>query len=502
MRILALHDIDSVATLLTELTAITEVEASSVPNIEKFKEYLDRYQFDAVFILDKFFPSALEILFNHKNQPLAVGIFYTDEESLTPFLNLGLNETNIETIPFNPLGYFVKVKTLVNTTREIKEALKGGVDTFDFYKHGLFNLLNVLTKTGKDLFVSVKDLEEEQILYSLRIRNGQVIACNQTIEKVREVNTDDSTPKSIVIGPVTFEDKEVFKGTAHFYRALLGVENQPQPQQQEEKAPSAVVSDIQKPQKVAYLRETLLRERRIYKVPFKGFEIYSQPYEEIRQFTGKEVFAVPLLDERVISNLQLLRVKNRYLKLLASPLVKAKLKLLGFKEENFINFEGSTAVDLPFLGNKFESFIFLPNGVGFSGNLLGSFVSKDVDFMERVFFGHLRVYHYCNITSNERLKSAIEKIEPFKESLHYLIPAYGYAFDKKSLEPAYQIVQNLLIPQEYKPLSEGWSDLAAAYGLNVSTYEEFLKALQTKDSSLLFNLIDDMEVLGLVPFEF
>ena len=494
MKILVLHNLEEVAKLLTEITMITEVEASSVPNLEKFKEYLDKYKFEAVYILDDFADEALELLIRHRNKSAAIGILLRSADNVTKFLRLGVAEINIETIPFNPLSFFVKVRALLKTIQYIKNALKQGINSFDFFRHGLFNLLNILTLTDKTLFVSVKDLEEEKILYSLKVRNGQVISCNQDLEKIVEINSDDTIPKSIEIGSVTFEDRYIFKDTAEFYKALLGLEMSTEE--------VVITAPEVKPQKVEFIKENPFRERRIYKFDYEGFTVYSQPYEGLRSFTGKEFFAVPLLDEKVLSNLQLLRVKNRNLKLIAPQIVKNRLKLYGFTENNFVNFEGVKTIDTPYLGSKFEGFIFFPNGISVSGNLFGSFVSKDVETLDRIFFSHLRIYHHSNISSNEKLKVALEKLKPFKDNIYYILPTYGYPIDQTLTGSVFEVLNSLSIPEGYRTLLEGWKDLSSAYGIEVETFDEFLKILEEKDGTLLFNLINDMEVLGIVPFEF
>ena len=473
---------------------ITEVEASSVPNLEKFKEYLDKYKFNAVFILDNFLLEALEILIRHKNHPAGIGILLQDEENLSKYVRLGLAETNIETIPFNPLGFFVKIRALLQTVQYLKDSLNKGVKSFDFFRHGLFNLLNTLTTTDKTLFVSVKDLEEDRILYSLRIRNGQVVSCNQPLGKVAEINSDDAIAKSIEIGPVPFEDKFIFKDTADFYRNLLDLEIKT------EEVPATITEA--KPQKVEFIKENPFRERRIYKFDYKGYTIYSQPYENFRNLTGSEIFAVPMLDEKIISTLQLLRVRNRNMKLIAPEIIKNRLKFYGFEKGNFVNLEGVKTIDTPFLGSKFEGFIFFPSGVGISGNLFGSFVSREEEFLSRVFFGHMREFHHANISSNERLKWALGKLKPYKGSLNYIFPVYGYPVNQNLIGAVFEVLNSLSIPQDYRTISEGWRDLVSAYGIEAKSFEDFLKSLEKKDKTLLFNLIDDMEVLGIVPFEF
>ena len=495
MKILVLHNLEEVAKLLTEITMITEVEATSVPNLDKFKEYLDKYKFNGVYILDEFVNDGLETLLRHKKHPTGIGILLQNEENLTKLVRLGLAETNIESIPFNPLSFFVKVRALLKTVQYIEAAIKQGVNSFDFFRHGLFNLLNTLTKTDKSLFVSVKDLEEDKILYSLRVRNGQVISCNKDLEKIAEINSDDTIPKAIEIGPVTFEDRYIFRDTAEFYKTLLELELAPEEE---------IITTVHKtkPQKVEFVKENPFRERRIYKFDFGDYTVYSQPYESIRSFTGKEAFAVPLLDERVLSNLQMLRVKNRKLELIAPNAVKNRLKLLGFSEENFLNLEGVKAFDLPFLGSKFEGFIFFPNGIGVSGNLFGSFVSKDGEFLDRVFFSHVRVYHYANISSNEKLRVAMERLKPYEKYLSYILPVYGYPIDQTTVNGVFDVLNSLNVPEEYKTLYESWKDIASAYGIEAENFDSFLKIVFKNEKSLLFNLIDDMEVFGIVPLEF
>ncbi len=479
---------------MTDITMITEVEVTSVPNIEKFKQYLNRYDFNAAYILDKFFKEAIEILLSSDRYPKAIAIFASEEDGSSKFLRLGITETNLETIPFNPLTLFVRTKTLVKTVQNIELGLKQGVESFDFYRYGLFNVLNTLTKAKSNIFLSVKDLEEEKVLYSLRVRNGQVVSASTETERIAQINTDDSIPKTVAIGPVPHEDKVIFKNTAEFYSALLEVE---------EKAETTAVivpKELPKPELVTKFKENLLRERRVYSLPYREHILYTQ-IPEGGNLEKKALVAVAELSSETLMRLRTHLMKNPDLKLVAPPVVKAKLKSLGFSEKNFLLPEGVKTEDTPFLGSKFEGYILLPEGILITGNLFGSFVSRDVPFLDRIFFSHVRVFHLANVSSSERLRVALEKLEPLKGSLSYIFPSYGYAVDMTLSEAVFEVVSNVDLPLEYRTLSMEWKHLAEAYGIEAGSYEEFLKLLSKKDGALLFNLLDDMEVLGIVPLE-
>ena len=494
MQVLALHNLEDVASLLTDITLITEVDVSSVPNIEKFRQYLNRYKFDAVYILDDFFKDAVEVLLTIPKFPKAILIFLQKEEDISKFLRLGLAETNIETIPFNPLGLFVKTKALLMAMKNIEIALKEGVKEFNYYRIGLFNLLNHLTGTDKNLFVSVRDVEENKTLYSLRIRGGQVVSCSEELEKVVEINLDDSLPKVISLEPVAHEDRYIFRNTAEFYKGLLEIK---------EETPEVVVKEELPPIKeVIFEKENLLRERRIYKFPYKGYTVYTQPPSQINQLEPNALIVCSELTESRTFVLRTLLKRFPNLKIVAPEVVRAKLKLYRFSEKNFETPEGVKTFDFPFLGSKFEGAVFFPNGILITGNLFGSFVSKNAPYLDRIFFSHFRIFHFANISSNERLKGALEKLERVIETTAFIFPAYGYAIDSTLVKGSWEVLNNLSIPNEYAPLSVEWKRIAEAYSINAESYEEFTKFLKEKDSGILFDILDDMEVLGIVPFEF
>jgi len=494
MQVLALHNLEEVASLLTDITLITEVDVSSVPNIEKFQQYLEKYKFDAVYILDDFFKDAIEILLNIPEFPKAILIFVKNEEKISTFLRLGLAETNIETIPFNPLGLFVKTKALLTAMKNIEVALKEGVKEFDYYRIGLFNLLNHFARTNRNVFVSVRDIEEDKTLYSLRIRGGQVVSCSKELDKVVEINLDDSLPKVISLEPVAHEDRYIFRNTAEFYKGLLEIK---------EETPEVVVKEELPPIKeVVFEKENLLREKRIYKFPYKGYTVYTQPPSQINQLEPNALIVCSELTESRTFVLRTLLKRFPHLKIVTPEVVKAKLKLYGFTEENFETLEGVKTFDFPFLGSKFEGAVFFPNGILITGNLFGSFVSKDVPYLDRIFFSHFRVFHFANISSNERLKGALEKVKGIFKVTNFIFPTYGYAIDSTLVKGSWEVLNNLSIPNEYAPLSVEWKRIAEAYGIEAKSYEEFVERLKQKDEAFLFNMLDDMEVLGILPFEF
>jgi len=497
MQVIAFHNLEDVASLLTDITLITEVEVVAVQTLEKFRDYLNKYKFSAAYILDKFFEEAISLLLKEKNYPKAILVLLQNEQALEKFLRLGLSEQNVETIPFNPLALFVKTKALVNLMKNIEISLNQGVKTFDFYRIGLFNFLNYLTSTEKNLFVSVKDIEKDEVLYSLRIVNGQVTGCSLEVAKVASINVDDSIPKTISIEPVEHKDLEIFKDTAEFYSSLLQAEAK-------EEVPKVTVEEKVNVELVSTFRENPFRERRIYRFPYKGYEILTQPPEELKGATLNQnsVVVCSELTERVGLILRTFLRRNPNLKVLAPKLIKLKLKQLGFSENNFLNLEGVRTFDFPFLGSKFEGAVFFPNGILITGNLFGSFVSKDIPFFDRILSNHLKLFHYANISSNERLSSTLNTLEREINGAQYIFPNYGYAIDVTGIETAWGLVKQISIPESYTSLADGWQTLAQAYNIEAASYEEFIKKLEKLDGSIVFALLDDMEVLGILPFEF
>jgi len=496
MKILALYDIEDVAILLTDLTMITEVEVVSVPNIEKFKLYLEKGNFNAIYLLDKFFTEVIGDILSLEKGPRAILIFTPDEEGISKFLRLGISELNIETIPFNPLTLFVKTRSLLENLQKIEYAIKSENVNLDFYRHGLFNLLNIATKLKTTGFITVKDLEEDTVLYSLRLRNGQVVSASKYIEEIIKINIDDAIPKALVIEPVQHEDKEIFNGTADFYKQLLEYEYE-----DVEEFTAFVKPLKEKPQKVLTVKVNPLRERRIYKFPYGDYTVYSQPSDALNEIEDNAVFVVPSLNDGLSAQIRNLLLKKPGAKLYASPLIKGKLQNLGIPDAAFAELPDVQFAEVPFLGERFETIYFFNNGVLVSGNLFGSYVSKDVEFLDRVFTGHLKTFHMANISSNEKLELALEKIKLFVKGASFVLPQYGYPIEGTMVEAAYEILGKIEIPKEYNSIATQWNYLAESYGIDARSYEEFMKKLRELDTGILFNIVDDMEVLGIVPLE-
>ena len=500
MRILAYHDLEGVAKLLTELTFVTEVEVSSVPTFNKFREYLSKYKFNAVILLEKFFLEGIEYILSSPELPKSVAIFLEDEKSMAKFLRLGVAESNLENIPFNPLTFFVKLRNLVNSVNQIKKMLEEGLIQADFYRYGLFNVLNAFSATDKNVFLSVKNAENDEVLYSIRIRNGQVVSTSIELEKIVEINLDDSLPKLIVTEPVTHNDLVVFKNTAEFYKALLetnieetSLKNIPLPS--EAKKPDFTL------QKAGFVRVNPLRERRVYKIPYKGFDLYTQPHENVRNL-NKVIFAVSQIDDYVLSSLRVLKIKGGDFKILTSPLIKSFLKLQGFKENQFINLEGVKIWESPNLGSHLECVIYLPEGVVISGNLFGSYISKDLTYFDRVFSSHLRLYHLANISCKENLEKVVKELEPLMASIYYVVPNYGYAIDAKNIAQIFNLLKDLDFPEEFNTLQDAWGNLQHIFPEKIESYDDLLNVLKRKDPALLFAFIDELDALGIIPFEF
>jgi hypothetical protein len=499
MKILALYDLEDVAVLLTDLTMITEVDVISVPTVDRFKQFLDKGKFNAIYVLDKFFAETADLILSHDNAPPAVLIFVTDEDAINKYLRIGISDLNIETIPFNPLTLFVKTRSLLETLQKIELLLKEKGNILDFYRHGLFNVLNILAKKKESLFLSIKDLEEEKILYTLRIRNGQVMSANRDIEEIVKVNVDDALPKAMVIETVQYEDKALFKGTADFYRQLLEFEIEVE---ETEATPEVtVVPPTEKPQKVVFLKENAFREKRVYKFPYKDWIVYSHPLDTAKGSEDNALFCLTLLNEQTVGLLRGIIMKRPSTKFITSPIIKGKLIGLGIPSKNFVDSEEITAIDLPFLGNKYECAIFFPNGYTLTGNLFGSYVTKESEYLERVFMSHFKIFHQANISSNERLKKALNDLKSILKKSFYILPHYGYAVNNTIRDTAINVLENLDIPLEYSTLSTEWSYLSDTYGINARDFEDFIRKLTAQNSSVLFSILDDMEVLGIVPLE-
>jgi len=493
MKIIALHNLEDVASLLTDVTLITEIEVSSVPNFEKFKKYIKKYSFSAVIVLEDLFTKAVEEILTNPKSPKAVMLLIKNEDEVNRYLRLGITELNIESIPFNPLTLFVKIKGLLSNMAYIRRSIEEGEIEIDFYRYGLFNLLNLLTQTDKTTFLAVKDLDEDKILYSLRVRNGQVVSASVEIEKIAEIHLDDSIPKLVVEEPVTHEDRVLFKNTAEFYKALLEVEEVSQME-----TPVMIKPKVE-PQKVSFIKVNPLRERRIYAFPYKGFKLYTQPFEGIDR-NEKALIAVTQIDDYTLSALRVLKIKGGNFKILTSPSIEGFLKLQGFENSRFFRTEKVEIYEFPFLGSKLECVLFL-EGILISGNLFGSYVSKDSEFFDRIFGGHLRVFHYANISSGEKLSKAMEVLSPILDKAFYIFPNYGYAIDKTAISFVREVLENLSFPEGGNPLSQNWKNLVHILPREVENFDEFMHILRSGDSAILFNLIDEMETLGITPYE-
>ncbi len=494
MKIISLHNLEDVATLLTNLTMITEVDVLSVPNLEKFRQYLSKYQFNAALILEDFLKDGLNILLTNLKYPKAITILIKDENNLGKYLKLGITEANIEPIPFNPLTLFVEIRGLIATINQIKKMIEEGHIEFDFYRYGLFNVLNAFTATDKDLFLTVKDMDEDKVLYSLRIRNGQVVSVSTDLERIVEINTDDSIPKIIVEEPITHEDAVVFNNTADFYNQLMELSMEEKPVE------TVIVKASVEPKKVADVKVNPVRERKIYSFPYRGYTLYTQPYEGVKEL-DKALFAVSQIDDQILSSLRLLKIKGGDYKILTSPLIKSYLEFQGFKEEQFLDLDGVQFFQIPYLGSRLETLIYLPEGVLITGNLFGSYVSRELEFFDRVLSNHLRIYHYANISSNERLKKALEVVDPIRDKIAYIFPNYGYPIESAFVPTVVEILNNLTLPEEFQTLYEGWKNLVHILPREPKSFSEFITLLGKQKPPVLFNIVDEMEVLGIIPYE-
>jgi len=497
MKILALHDNEEVSILLADLAMITEVDVVSAPTLNRFKNFLEKTKFNAVFVLDKFFIPAMEVLLSKKEYPRAVVILIENEDELPKFLRLGVTEVNVETIPFNPLTLLVKTRNLVEVVKKVEFALKTEAPRFDFYRHGLFNVLNVAQRLETTAFLSVKNAEEDELLYSLRLANGEVVSSSAPLSKIVEVNTDDTVPKQIFFGPVQHEDREIFKGTFDFYAKLLLAQPEGETKPLAETAPPPA----EKPRRVLTVRENPFREKRVYAFPWKGRIVYSQPAEGLKP-KANSLVAVPSVGSNTLKEIKRLLLETPSVKFLTSPTIKGRLLAAGvplhaLEEET----EGVETFDLPFLGNKFEAAYYLEGGYLITGNLFGSFVSKEAEFFEKIFAGHLKTYHLANVSSNEKLKTALDLIKPVLKKVSFVLPSYGYAIRAGNLPAALEQLKLVEIPSVYTPLTKEWKTLADAYGIKASGFIDFLSKLSRLDSSILFNIMDDIEVLGIVPLE-
>jgi hypothetical protein len=136
-----------------------------------------------------------------------------------------------------------------------------------------------------------------------------------------------------------------------------------------------------------------------------------------------------------------------------------------------------------------------------SGNLFGSYVSRDIEFFDRVFGGHLRVFHHANISSEEKLTKAMETLSPVLDKAFYIFPNYGYAIDRSSVGFVKEVLSNLSFPEGNNSLSQNWKNLVHILPRPVENFDEFINLLRVGDTAVLFNLVDEMETLGITPYE-
>jgi len=224
---------------------------------------------------------------------------------------------------------------------------------------------------------------------------------------------------------------------------------------------------------------------------------------DIKKFFGDKVAAaVTRLNPSEEENIKKQLNKYPKLKLLTSRVIKEYLIYKGIPESRFLNLDKVESVDLPFLGDRLESFIFFPNGVLITGNLFGSYHSKEVLYLDNVLVNHLRLFHRANITSTERLKHALEILEPYKGAVSYILPNYGYIIDSTALNYVWSLLSKLEISTDFSLLVDNWEELARGYGIKATDYKNFLQLLENQNHSLLFTIIDAMDTLNIVPVEF
>ena len=521
MKIIAFHNREDIAALLEEVEAITQVKIEKVEDIEEFKEKTLKEQFDAIVVLDTFFESAITVALNHPKLSKALCILLQKEEYLNNFLRLGISEANIEYIPFNPLTFLVKVRALQSNTLHIKEAIAKGHINFDFFRFGLFNVLNVFTSTEKSLFLSVKNVETDECLYTLHLEKGQVVGANTDIERIIEINLDDSIPKRIVKDPLEYEDKVSFKDTIQFYRALLKgkiteevkvtpiedkrenicstTDHKPSTEEVEEILEEALREF--EPVRIESVRINPLREKRIYSFPYKRYLIFTQPYEGLGG--GKNaVCAIPYMDGDILRLVKVLKVKHKKLKFLTCPLIKNYLKLHGFTEENFAPTTDVAVYQFPFLSTKLECAFQFYNGVLITGNLFGSFVSKNSSYLNNELLSHFRLFHRANISSKEKLTEALEVLSYIFGNIQFILPAFGYPIASDFINIAKEELQNLEFPKNILYVEESFNEIRKILKKPVKDFNELVEALKKGKPSTIFDFLNKLEQLEVVPFEF
>jgi len=526
MKILAFHNREDIAALLADVEQITQVKIETAHNIKEFEKKAKGGDFDVAVVWDDFFIPAMGALLSDKKAPKTVCVLLEDENGLNRFLRLGITEANVETIPFNPLTFLVKLRGLQTTLFRINEALKKGHVNFDYYRFGLFNVLNALAENEKDLFLSVRNAEDDQILYTLKIEKGKVKGASAAVERIVEINTDDTIPKRIVKEAVEEEEVVKFEDTVDFYASLLEgkrvsptaevekgeketekvvLENTPPKVEVSEEIPEELIEEEElqglEPVRIESIRRNPFRERRIYSFPYKNSLVFTQPYEGLGG--GRNAIClVPQVDEYTLSTLKILRVKNRRVKFLTCPLIKNLLKVHGFKEEDFIP-PGDVAIyQFPFLASKLECAFYFTNGMLVTGTLFGSYVTRNVPYLKEVFLSHLKVFHRANITCREKLDEALRSLFYVRENAQYIIPAFGYPIAKKEINLAWGTLEQLPFTNDFFTIENSLKELNQILPKPVNSYEEFLQALKKLDPSTLFNLMDEFDALNIVPFEF
>jgi hypothetical protein len=248
----------------------------------------------------------------------------------------------------------------------------------------------------------------------------------------------------------------------------------------------------------------LFRKRLILSFNYKDWTILSQlPTKDIGPYLGnRTAVVITKLDAQDEVNIKIQHSKYPDLKFLTSKAIKEYLTYRGIPEENFLDLEKVEIIDYPFLGSKLECFVFFPNGVLITGNLFGSYYSKDVLYLDNVLASHLRVFHKANITSTERLKRALEILEPYKSSISYILPGYGYVVDSTALNYVWILLSKLELPAEFSTLANNWKKLTESYEIKTDSYKAFLNSLEKGNHALIFNIIDAMDMLDIVPVEF
>jgi hypothetical protein len=83
----------------------------------------------------------------------------------------------------------------------------------------------------------------------------------------------------------------------------------------------------------------------------------------------------------------------------------------------------------------------------------------------------------------------------------YIFPNYGYAIDRTSVGFVKEVLSNLSFPEGNNSLSQNWKNLVHILPRPVENFDEFINLLRAGDTAVLFNLVDEMETLGITPYE-